>query len=80
MQEYLISGRVRVEGFMVYDYEDRADEGRHAIGAWVRAGQVRYREMVHKGIESAPQALIDVLAGRGMGKHVIHMDRENRDV
>ncbi len=73
-QEYLISARARVQGFVVYDYEQRADEARQAIGDWVRAGQVRYFETVHQGIRSAPQALIDVIEGRGRGKHVIAMD------
>lgn len=76
-QEFLISARARVEGFIVYDYEKRADEARHAIRDWLRSGRVRFRETVHHGIESAPQALIDVLQGRGLGKHVIKLEPEN---
>lgn len=72
-QELLIAARARVEGFIVYDYEDRAREARGAIGDWLRAGRLRYRETVHAGIESAPQALIDVLQGKGLGKHVIRL-------
>lgn len=72
-QELLIAARARVEGFIVYDYEERAHEARAAIGGWLRSGRLRYRETVHQGIESAPQALIDVLQGRGLGKHVIRL-------
>lgn len=73
VQEYILSARARVEGFVVYDYEHRADEARQRIAGWLKAGDIRYRETVHEGIESAPQALIDVLQGRGMGKHVIRI-------
>lgn len=72
-QERFISSRVRLEGFIVYDYADRAHEARAAIAALLRAGRVRYRETVHEGIESAPQALIDVLCGNGLGKHVVRV-------
>jgi hypothetical protein len=74
IQEYMISSRLRVEGFVVYDYEQRAEEAREAIGDWLRSGQLRYVETVHQGIRGAPQALIDVIEGRGRGKHVIAMD------
>ena len=74
VQEYILAARARIEGFIVYDYEHRADEARHRIACWLAAGEVRYRETVHDGIESAPQALIDVLQGRGLGKHVIRID------
>ena len=73
VQECVISARARIEGFIVYDYEERAGEARAAIGGWLRAGRIRFHETVHHGIESAPQALIDVLQGRGLGKHVIKL-------
>jgi NADPH-dependent curcumin reductase CurA len=75
-QELLIAARARVEGFIVYDYESRAGEARAAIGGWLRSGKLQFRETVHEGIESAPQALIDVLQGKGIGKHVIRLERK----
>jgi len=73
VQAYIVGARARVEGFIVYDYEHRADEARQRIALWLASGDIRYRETVHDGIESAPQALIDVLQGRGIGKHVIRI-------
>ncbi len=74
-QEAIIAARARIEGFIVYDYEQRAHEARAAIAGWIASGQMQFRETVHCGIESAPQALIDVLEGRGLGKHVIRIER-----
>ena len=75
MQEALIAARARVEGFIVYDWVDRAEEAWQEIAAELAAGRIRYRETVHAGIESAPAALAHVLRGEGMGKHVIRIDR-----
>jgi len=72
-QAQIISARARLQGFIVYDYAHRAGEALAAIGGWLADGAVRYHETVHEGIEAAPQALIDVLQGRGIGKHVIRM-------
>lgn len=73
VQEQVIAARARIEGFIVYDYEERSGEAREAIAGWLRTGALKFRETVHEGIESAPQALIDVLQGRGLGKHVIRI-------
>ena len=72
-QAYIISARARMQGFIVYDYAHRAAEAHAAISGWLRAGQVGYDEVVHEGIEAAPQALIDVLQGKGYGKHIIRI-------
>ena len=60
-----------MQGFIVYDYAHRADEAYGEISGWLNAGKLHFDEVVHEGIESSPQALIDVLKGNGIGKHVI---------
>lgn len=63
--------RARIQGFIVYDYENRADEARQAIAGWLREGRIKYRETVTQGIENAPRALISVLQGGNIGKQLI---------
>jgi len=70
-QAYIISARALLQGFIVYDYAHRADEAYGEISGWLNAGKLHFNEVVHEGIESSPQALIDVLKGNGIGKHVI---------
>jgi hypothetical protein len=67
----LTAARARLQGFIVYDYEDRADEARHAIASWLKDGRIKYRETVMEGIENAPRALISVLQGGNIGKQLI---------
>lgn len=75
-QAQVIRARALIQGFIVYDYAHRAAEAHAAIGGWLSSGQVRYHETVHDGIEAAPQALIDVLKGNGIGKHVIRLAQQ----
>lgn len=67
----LVAARAKIQGFIVYDYEDRADEARQAIAGWLKEGRIKYRETVMEGIENAPRALISVLQGGNIGKQLI---------
>jgi NADPH-dependent curcumin reductase CurA len=69
----LMSKRARMEGFIVYDYEDRADEARQAIAGWLREGRIRYRETIEDGFEALPRAFISMLGGGNIGKQLVRM-------
>jgi len=72
-QTLVMSNRVLMQGFIVYDYEDRADEARRAIGGWLREGKIKYRETVVDGFENAPAAFISVMTGGNIGKQLIRL-------
>ena len=38
---------------------------------WLKEGKVRYKEQVVEGLEAAPEAFGDLLAGRNFGKMVV---------
>jgi NADPH-dependent curcumin reductase CurA len=65
----LISRRLRMEGFVVLDFVDRWPEATRELAA---AGLVVLEEIVD-GLPSAPAALVDVLAGRNVGKRLVHV-------
>jgi NADPH-dependent curcumin reductase CurA len=39
----------------------------------VRSGEIRYREDVAEGLETAPRAFINMLAGRNFGKTLVRV-------
>ena len=43
------------------------------VGAWLRAGQIRYKEDVTDGLERAPEAFIGMLKGRNFGKTLVRI-------
>jgi NADPH-dependent curcumin reductase CurA len=69
----LVSQRARAEGFMVYQFADRFQEGRRQMAQWIREGRITYRETVIAGIENAPKALIGLFAGENIGKQLVRV-------
>jgi NADPH-dependent curcumin reductase len=63
--------RLTIRGFIVWDLEpgDFVSE----VGAWIRAGRIRYREDIREGLENAPAALIGLLQGENFGKLLIRL-------
>jgi NADPH-dependent curcumin reductase CurA len=49
------------------------DEMQNLLGTWLREGRMTYRETVYSGLENAPIAMRDMLAGRTIGKTLIRL-------
>ena len=67
----LLTRRARMQGLLVSDYAERADEALQQLGGWVRSGALKYREDIIEGLEHAPAALIRVLRGENFGKQLV---------
>ena len=72
-ERFVLVNRVRIQGFIVFDFAARYKEGLAQLTEWVRAGQLRYREDVVDGLERAPAALIGLLQGRNFGKMLVRV-------
>lgn len=69
----LIAKNLTVRGFVMKYHWDLGPEFRERMSAWLRDGEVRYDETVREGLESAPQAFIDLLHGANTGKMVVRL-------
>lgn len=65
--------RLRVQGFLIFDYEPRFGEFLAAMAAWLKQGRIKYREDVVEGLENAPAAFIGLLEGRNFGKLLVRV-------
>ena len=65
---------IRIQGFIVSNYPELCAEWNRVGAAWLREGKIRYRESIVDGLENAPAALMDVLAGRNFGKHLVRIE------
>jgi NADPH-dependent curcumin reductase CurA len=68
---HLIVKRLRVQGFLVFDFADRYAEALTQMAAWIGEGKLKYREDIVEGIENAPAAFIGMLSGDNIGKRLI---------
>ena len=75
-ERFVLVNRVRIQGFIVFDFSARYKEGLVQLTDWVRQGKLKYREDIVDGLERAPEALIRLLQGRNFGKMVVRVGPE----
>jgi hypothetical protein len=70
----LVGKRGRMRGFIVADHADREADFRAEVGDLLAGGRLKMPEtIVEGGIEAAPQAFVDMLRGRHLGKVVVRL-------
>jgi NADPH-dependent curcumin reductase CurA len=70
----LVGKRARLRGFIVGDHAEREPEFRAEVGELIASGRLKMAEtVVEGGIEAAPQAFVDMLRGRHLGKVVVRL-------
>jgi hypothetical protein len=69
----LIIKRARMEGFLVLDYFDRAQEALADLMKWHGEGKLRYRVDVVEGLEEAPRAINKLFDGTNKGKLIVKL-------
>jgi len=72
----LIVHRARMEGFLCYDYADRAMEAFTELAQWMLLGKLHYRVDVVEGLENAPKALNRLFEGTNTGKLLVRVSEE----
>jgi NADPH-dependent curcumin reductase CurA len=75
----LLVRRSRMEGFVVFDYLPRTEEAMAELVPMVMDGTLRHREDIREGLESAPQALIDLYTGANAGKLMVKIATNDPD-
>ncbi|HYM42940.1 MAG TPA: NADP-dependent oxidoreductase [Steroidobacteraceae bacterium] len=68
--------RIRIQGFIVFDHNDRYPAFREDMQGWLREGRIRYREEVIEGLENAPRGLMGLLHGANFGKLIVRVSGE----
>ncbi|KAM7464856.1 hypothetical protein LguiB_012418 [Lonicera macranthoides] len=72
----LITKRVRMEGFLVFDYYHLYPKFLELVLPQIKEGKIVYVEDMTEGLESAPAALVGLFSGRNVGKQVVVVSRE----
>jgi NADPH-dependent curcumin reductase CurA len=69
----LVARRIRMQGFIVLDYLDRAEEAFTELGGWVMNGDIAWREDIQEGFENIPATLQRLFDGRNTGKQLLKL-------
>jgi NADPH-dependent curcumin reductase CurA len=63
-----VGKRVRAQGFIVWDFNQRYGPAMARMGEWVRSGRLKYKEDIVEGLHNAPKAFVGLLRGDNFGK------------
>jgi len=69
----IIAARIRMKGFLVFDYFPRMGEFYGEMGAWLKSGTVKSRETVVEGLEQMPNAFLGLFEGANVGKMLVRL-------
>jgi NADPH-dependent curcumin reductase CurA len=73
---FIVSKRLRVQGFIVTDHVERYRDFLAEVGPWVREGKLQYRETIVDGLENAPDAFAGLFRGDNVGKMLVRVDAD----
>ena len=63
--------QIKVEGFLVFRWQNRYQEGIAQMAQWLREGKLKHREEIVEGFENTVKAFIGMLKGDNTGKMLV---------
>lgn len=67
----LVNKRIRMQGFLVFDYLSEYESARTEIKNWIKSGELKPVNDTVEGLENAPTAFVDLLGGGNVGTRII---------
>jgi NADPH-dependent curcumin reductase CurA len=69
----IIAARIRLKGFIVFDFQSRMDEFYREMGQLVASGRIKAQETVVDGLENTPDAFLGLFEGANTGKMLVRL-------
>ncbi|MEJ0061233.1 MAG: NADP-dependent oxidoreductase [Terricaulis sp.] len=76
--QYIVGKRLRLQGFIVFDFFDMRDQFRTDMTQWVKEGRIQSEETVENGIENAPAAFLKLFSGANTARCWSNSPKEAR--
>lgn len=70
----LVNKRINMRGFLVFDYAHQYEQARDEISNWLDSGALKSLTDEVSGLDAAPDAFVDLLAGGNVGTRVVRLD------
>lgn len=69
----LVVNRIRMQGFITYDYPDVLERAQAELDGWAERGELRPLANLRDGFERLPEAFIDLMSGKTIGKTLVRI-------
>jgi NADPH-dependent curcumin reductase CurA len=76
VERHLLVKRARMQGFIIFDFQQRYGEAIAQLAQWIKEGRIAYREEFLDGIEAAPDAIAGLYRGENPGRRLIRLGKE----
>ena len=73
---HLLIKRIKLQGFIIFDYQKRAMEAFQDLGKWIVEGKIKYKNDIVPGLENASSAIKKLFAGENHGKLIVQISEE----
>jgi len=70
---FVVTKRLRIQGFIILDHQQRFGEFIAEAAPWVGEGKLRYRETIVDGLENTPAAFAGLFRGENIGKMLVRV-------
>ena len=67
----VIGARIRIQGFIVSDFADKAADFYRDMGGWLKDGKLTREETIVEGLEKTPEAFLGLFSGDNRGKMLV---------
>lgn len=71
LQPSIVFKQLRMEGFLVFRWLDRYEEGLEQNEKWIKEGKLKYKETITEGFENLFDAFVSMLQGGNVGKAIV---------
>jgi NADPH-dependent curcumin reductase CurA len=69
----VIAARIRMRGFIVFDFQSRMGDFYREMGPWLASGAVKSKETIVNGLEQTPDAFLGLFSGANTGKMLVRL-------
>ena len=67
--------RARLQGFVIFDYENRYNEARVNLGKWLKEDKIKMPNyIIESSIDAFPTAFEDLFSGKNFGKMILKLN------
>ena len=70
----LVNKRLTMRGFLVFDFAKQFSAAREELHGWLESGQLKAMTDEVQGLQAAPEAFVDLLAGGNIGTRIVRLD------